>query len=131
MTLPFFGPMALSGFSHVWYFLFLLVVVGVVALYISVQASRRKRMLRFANTELLESVAPHRPNQWRHVPIILMVAALLMLTVAMAGPTNEIKIPAQSGGGDAGDRRVAIHGRHRYRTVQVGGRAGGVQAVRQ
>ena len=93
MTLPFFGPMALSGFSHVWYFLFLLVVVGVVALYISVQASRRKRMLRFANTELLESVAPHRPNQWRHVPIILLVAAMLMLTVAMAGPTNEIKIP--------------------------------------
>ncbi len=93
MTLPFFGPMALSGFTHEWYFLFLLAVFGVVGLYISVQLSRRKRMLRFANTELLESVAPQRPSQWRHVPIILLVASLLMLTVAMAGPTNEIKIP--------------------------------------
>ena len=93
MTLPFFGPMALSGFTHKWYFLFLLAVIGLVAVYVSVQLSRHKRMLRFANTEALESVAPHRPSQWRHLPIILLVTSLLLLTVAMAGPTHEVKIP--------------------------------------
>lgn len=46
--------------------LFLLVILGFVGLYIGVQLARRKRMLRYANTELLESVAPQRPKRWRH-----------------------------------------------------------------
>jgi Ca-activated chloride channel family protein len=67
MTLPFFGPMSLSGFKSPWFFLFLLVVLGLVALYVVVQSARQKRMLRFANMELLESVAPKRPARWRHL----------------------------------------------------------------
>ena len=93
MTLPLLGPMSLSGFEHVWFFLFLLVVLGIVALYIIVQLARQRRMLRFANMELLESVAPKRPTRWRHLPAILLVASLLLLTVAMAGPTNDVRIP--------------------------------------
>ena len=58
MTVPLLGPMTLSGFAHKWFLLFLLVVLGLVGLYIVVQLARRKRMLRFANMELLESVAP-------------------------------------------------------------------------
>ena len=50
-------------------------------------------MLRFANTELLESVAPQRPKWWRHLPAILLVASLLLFTVAMAGPTHDVQIP--------------------------------------
>jgi Ca-activated chloride channel homolog len=50
-------------------------------------------MLRFANTELLESVAPQRPTRWRHLPAILLVASLLLFTVAMAGPTHDMRIP--------------------------------------
>ena len=61
MTLPLLGPMTLSGFEHAWFFLFLL-VVRPVALYIVVQLARQRRMLRFANMELLESVAPKRPH---------------------------------------------------------------------
>jgi Ca-activated chloride channel family protein len=34
MTLPLLGPMTLSGFEHVWFFLFLFVVLGLVGLYI-------------------------------------------------------------------------------------------------
>ena len=86
MTLPLLGPMAPSGFEHAWFFLFLLVVVGIVALYVIVQLARQRRMLRFANLELLESVAPKRPSRWRHLPAILLVIALLLLTVAMAVP---------------------------------------------
>ena len=60
--------MTLSGFEHKWYFLFLFVAVGFVGLYVAGQLARRRRMLRFANMELLESVAPHvrpRGDTWR------------------------------------------------------------------
>src|ERR1700676_4589343 len=93
MTLPLLGPMTLSGFQHQWYFLFLLVILGLVGLYIIVQLARQKRILRFANMELLESVAPQRPNRWRHLPAILLVASLVLFTVAMAGPTHDVRIP--------------------------------------
>jgi Ca-activated chloride channel family protein len=85
--------MTLSGFEHVWFFLFLFVVLGVAALYIVVQLARHNRMLRFANMELLESVAPKRPSRWRHLPAILLVLSLLLFTVAMAGPTHDVRIP--------------------------------------
>ncbi len=93
MTLPLLGAMTLTGFEHVWYFLFLFAVLGLIGLYIVVQMARQKRMLRFANMELLESVAPKRPSRWRHLPAILLVMSLLLLTVAMAGPTNDVRIP--------------------------------------
>jgi len=93
MTLPLLGPMTLTGFEHVWFFLFLFVVLGLVGFYIVVQLARQKRMLRFANTELLESVAPKRPSRWRHLPTILLVLSLLLFTVAMAGPTHDVRIP--------------------------------------
>src|SRR4051795_6169924 len=93
MNLPLLGPMTLSGFEHVWYLLFLLVVLGVVGLYIVVQMARQKRMLRFANMELLESVAPKRPTRWRHLPATLLVLSLVLFTIAMTGPTNDVRIP--------------------------------------
>jgi len=93
MTLPLLGPMTLSDFKHPWFFTFLLVVLGLVALYIIVQAARQKRILRFANMELLESVAPTRPSRMRHLPAILLILSLTLLTVAMAGPTQDVRIP--------------------------------------
>src|ERR1700681_4573508 len=93
MTLPLLGPMTLSGVEHTWYFLVLLVCLVLVGLYIVAQLARQRRLLRFANMELLESVAPKRPTRWRHLPAILVVAALLVLTVAMAGPTHDVRIP--------------------------------------
>ncbi|MDP9167772.1 MAG: BatA domain-containing protein, partial [Actinomycetota bacterium] len=73
--------MSLSGFKNPWFFLFLLVVLGLVALYVIVQLARQKRMLRFANMELLESVAPKRPSRWRHLSAILLVLSLVLFTV--------------------------------------------------
>lgn len=93
MTLPLLGPMTLSGFDHPWFFLFLLVIAGLVGLYVIVQFARQKRVLRFANMELLESVAPKRPNRWRHLSAILLIASLVLLTIAMAGPTHDVRIP--------------------------------------
>ena len=85
--------MTLSGFEHKWYLLFLLVVFGLIGLYIVVQMARQRRMLRFANMELLESVAPKRPSRWRHLATILLVLSLVLFTIAMAGPTHDVRIP--------------------------------------
>ncbi len=93
MTLPLLGPMTLSGFEHPWFFLFLLVIAGLVGLYVIVQYARQKRVLRFANMELLETVAPKRPNRWRHLSAFLLIASLVLLTIAMAGPTHDVRIP--------------------------------------
>ena len=93
MTLPLFGPMTLSGFAHAWFFLFLLVVLGIAALYVVMQLARQRRMLRFANMELLETVAPKQPSRWRHLSAILLVLSLLLFTIAMAGPTHDVRIP--------------------------------------
>jgi len=93
MTFPLLGPMTLSGFEHPWFFLFLLVIAGLVGLYVVVQYARQKRVLRFANMELLETVAPKRPNKWRHLSAILLIASLVLLTIAMAGPTHDVRIP--------------------------------------
>jgi Ca-activated chloride channel homolog len=93
MTLPLLGPMTLSGFEHKWYFVFLLVILGLVGLYIIAQLARQRRILRFANMELLESVAPQRPSRWRHLSAILLVLSLVFFTIAMAGPTHDVRIP--------------------------------------
>jgi Ca-activated chloride channel family protein len=93
MTAPMLGTLTASGFAHKWYFLFFLVVLGLVGLYVGVQLSRHRRMLRFANMELLDSVAPNRSSRWRHLAAILLVCSLLLLTVGMAGPTHDVRIP--------------------------------------
>jgi Ca-activated chloride channel family protein len=43
--------------------------------------------------ELLESVAPQRPAKWRHLSAILLICSLVLLTIAMAGPQNDVRIP--------------------------------------
>src|SRR4051794_40936243 len=93
MTSPMGDALSLSGFKSPWFLLFLLVVLGLVGLYVIVQVGRQKRMLRSANMELLESVAPKRPSRWRHLSAILLVLSLVLFTIAMAGPTNDVRIP--------------------------------------
>jgi Ca-activated chloride channel family protein len=93
MTLPLLGPMSLTDFAHPWFFLVLLFVAGLVALYVVTQLARQQRVLRFANMELLESVAPQRPNRWRHLSAILLICSLVLLTIAMAGPQNDVRVP--------------------------------------
>ncbi|OBK70361.1 VWA domain-containing protein [Mycobacterium sp. 1274761.0] len=93
MTLPMLGAMTLTGFDHAWAFLFLLVVLSLIGLYVATQIARRRRLTRFANTELLESVAPQRPSRWRHLATVLLMLSLVLFTIAMAGPTHDVRIP--------------------------------------
>ena len=49
--LPFFGPMTLTGFTHPWFFLVLLLVAAFVVLSVLAQYLRAKQVLPFAYTE--------------------------------------------------------------------------------
>jgi len=82
-----------SNFVAPWWFLLLVVVALLVAGYVVVQRVRRRRVLRFTNLELLEKVAPKRERWSRHVPAAFLLAALALLTVALAGPTSEQRVP--------------------------------------
>ncbi|MDT5366650.1 MAG: Ca-activated chloride channel [Mycobacterium sp.] len=93
MNVPLLGPLTLSGFANGWFFLYIVVILAVTGLYLVVQRARRKRVMRFANMDVLERVAPKRSTRWRHVPAALLIAALALLTTAMAGPTDAVRIP--------------------------------------
>src|SRR6202007_273798 len=93
MKLPLLGPVSLTGFQHAWFFLFLLAVLLLTGSYVALQFARRRRVLRFANMEVLERVAPIRSGRWRHVPTLLLATSLVLLTTAMAGPTSNVRIP--------------------------------------
>ncbi|MET7998882.1 VWA domain-containing protein [Amycolatopsis sp. NPDC005232] len=85
--------MSLGGFTSPWWFLLLIVVAAVAVAYVLAQRARRKRVMRFANLELLDKVAPKTQGWIRHLPAVLIVLSLLVLTVALAGPTAEQKVP--------------------------------------
>lgn len=85
--------MSLTGFAAPWWFLLLIAVAAVAVGYVLAQRARRRRTMRFANLALLEKVAPRTQGWVRHLPAVLVVLSLLMLTVALAGPTAEQKVP--------------------------------------
>ncbi|MBM7414636.1 MULTISPECIES: VWA domain-containing protein [Nocardiaceae] len=85
--------MSLSDFSSPWWLLFLVVVAGLVVAYVLAQRRRQRNTMRFTNMELLERVAPQRPGLVRHVPTALVLVGLLFLTVALAGPTSDQRVP--------------------------------------
>jgi Ca-activated chloride channel homolog len=84
---------SLSGFTHPLWFLLLVVVAVLAAGYLWMQRRRRRQVLRFANFALLERLAPRRQGWQRHLPVTLLLAALVLFTVALAGPTAERKVP--------------------------------------
>ncbi|WP_199440077.1 VWA domain-containing protein [Umezawaea beigongshangensis] len=86
------GP-SLTGFTSPWWFLLLIVVAALGAGYVVLQRVRRKRVLRFTNLELLERVAPKRPGWPVHVPAAFLLVAFVLLTIALAGPTAEQRVP--------------------------------------
>ncbi|MEJ2856717.1 MULTISPECIES: VWA domain-containing protein [unclassified Saccharothrix] len=85
--------MSFSGFTAAWWFLLLIAVAGIAVLYVVIQRVLRKRMLRFANLSMLEKVAPRKQGWWRHAPAAVLLVAFILLTVALAGPTAEQKVP--------------------------------------
>ncbi|WP_414638055.1 VWA domain-containing protein [Actinophytocola sp.] len=85
--------LSFRNFTAPWWFLLLVVIALIVVGYVAVQRMRRKRVMRFTNLALLEKVVPKRQGWIRHVPAIVLVASLMLLTTAMAGPTAEQRVP--------------------------------------
>ena len=85
--------LSLSGFTSPAWFVLLLFVAALVGGYLLIQRLRRRRTMRFTNLALLEKIASRGPGWWRHVPAALLVVALLLLTVALAGPTAQERVP--------------------------------------
>jgi Ca-activated chloride channel family protein len=80
-------------FSAPGWFALIAVVVALAVGYAVAQIRRRKHTLRFANFDMLDKVAPRRPSALRHVPTVIVLVGLMLLVVALAGPTAEAKVP--------------------------------------
>lgn len=85
--------MSLWGFTSPLWFLLLPVLVLLVAGYVWAQRRRSRDALRFGNFELLDRVAGRRRSWPKHVPAALLGVALLLLTIALAGPTGQQRVP--------------------------------------
>jgi Ca-activated chloride channel family protein len=81
------------GFAHPWWLTAALLVLGLAVGYLFAQRRTRRHTLRFANFELLDRIAPRRPGRWRHYPVAVILLGLLLLTIAMAGPTAQARQP--------------------------------------
>ncbi|MEO9240312.1 MAG: VWA domain-containing protein, partial [Jatrophihabitantaceae bacterium] len=78
------------------YWLFVLVAVAAVALaYLLVALRRRRFAARFSNTSLLASVVPRRPGWRRHLTFALLLVALTVLSLGVAGPTKTVRVPQE------------------------------------
>jgi Ca-activated chloride channel homolog len=76
-----------------WWLAGLVVVAALVAGYLLLLRRRRRDTVTFTNLELLDRVAPRRPGWYRHVPAALLLVALAVLTIALAGPQAQAKVP--------------------------------------
>lgn len=80
-------------FAEPTWLLLLAVVAALAGGYMVVLRRRRRDTVAFTNLELLDKIAPNRPGWYRHLPAAALIAALAVLTVALAGPMAEAKVP--------------------------------------
>lgn len=73
----------------------LILVVVLAAAYLVMQRQRKQFALRFAGSEMFDSVAPERPGVRRHVPAAIFLAALTLLVAAFAQPARQVRVPRE------------------------------------
>ncbi|MGF2943723.1 VWA domain-containing protein [Mycobacterium sp. Lab-001] len=86
MSFPGVGPLPLYGFQRPALLLFGLVPLALLGVYLLVQSRRARRLRRFTEAQVPQSV-------WRHLPIAVSLLSLALLTVALATPTHDMRIP--------------------------------------
>lgn len=91
MTVPGFGALPLSGWQSPGWLLLVAAPIVLLVLYLPANGRRRRRLARFAGPS--ESVVSSRPPWWRHLPMALMLLALLPLTLALAQPSKDVLVP--------------------------------------
>ena len=63
-----------------------MIPLALLALYVLVQPRRRRRLRRFTEADVPQSL-------WRHLPIAVSLLGLVLLTIALATPTHDMRIP--------------------------------------
>ncbi|WP_168215011.1 VWA domain-containing protein [Mycobacterium sp. ELW1] len=91
--LPGIGSLPLSGLAHPGLLALAVIPALLLVLYVLGQVQRRRRLRQFGEAAALQRLTPRRPHRLRHLPIALSICALLLLIVALAGPTHEARIP--------------------------------------
>jgi Ca-activated chloride channel family protein len=81
------------SFAHPWWLVLLAVAPGLALGYVWLQRRRHRDVLRFTNLALLERVAPRIPGRARHIPIAVLLLALALQVIALAGPTADARVP--------------------------------------
>ena len=78
-----------------WRLVFLVAVALLAVLYLLLQRRRRTYALRFAASDLFDSVAPKRPGLRRHLPAFVFLVSLAVLVVAFAQPARQVRVPRE------------------------------------
>ena len=73
----------------------LLLLPAVVLLYLRLLARRKKHSVRLASVAIVRQAMGPGPGWRRHVPPLLLLAALAMLLFATARPVVKLKLPAR------------------------------------
>jgi Ca-activated chloride channel family protein len=66
--------------------LLLLLLIPLFAVYLKLRGKRRKIPVRFPTLEIFKATGPGLAARWRHLPMILRAAALILIVVALARP---------------------------------------------
>jgi Ca-activated chloride channel family protein len=74
----------------------LMLPVLMAVLYVVGQRARQRAAVRFTDVELLSSVAPRRSGWERHVPALLLLLTLVLLTLGFARPADLTRTPQKS-----------------------------------
>jgi Ca-activated chloride channel family protein len=87
VTVPGLGPLPLSGFAQPEWLLVLIAPAALLAVYVVAQQRRRRRIRRFA------AEGWPAPSRWRHLPMAFLLLALAPLSIALAQPSRDVRVP--------------------------------------
>lgn len=85
--------MSLSEFQHPIWLLLLVAPVAITIGYVLALRSKKRRTVRFGNFDVLRSVDTRGRRWFTHVPAVLLILSMVSLTIALAGPQKEQKVP--------------------------------------
>ncbi|MFN0090263.1 MAG: VWA domain-containing protein [Acidimicrobiales bacterium] len=73
----------------------LVLAAALLGAYLVLALRRQRYAVRFTNLDLLDSVAPERPNWRRHLPAAAFLVGIVAATLAWARPAQEERVPKE------------------------------------